>query len=155
MCHEASGFALTSSIGVGKGTVTLEDFEETDAIFVFGQNPGTNHPRMLDTLRSAIKRGAKIVIFNPLKERGLEKFQHPQNPIEMLTNNATTMHSIYLSPKLGGDMAAIRGMVKALLETYDSSHDDTLIDQAFITEHTQGMAAYLDGVRETSWDKNY
>lgn len=153
MCHEASGFALTSSIGVGKGTVTLEDFEETDAIFVFGQNPGTNHPRMLDTLRSAIKRGAKIVIFNPLKERGLEKFQHPQNPIEMLTNNATTMHSIYLSPKLGGDMAAIRGMVKALLETYDSSHDDTLIDQVFIAEHTQGMAAYLDGVRETSWDK--
>ncbi|MEM5536119.1 FdhF/YdeP family oxidoreductase [Neptuniibacter pectenicola] len=153
MCHEASGFALTSSIGVGKGTVTLEDFEEADAIFVFGQNPGTNHPRMLDTLRSAIKRGAKIVIFNPLKERGLEKFQHPQNPIEMLTNNATTMHSIYLSPKLGGDMAAIRGMVKALLETYDSSHDDTLIDQAFIAEHTQGMAAYLDGVRETSWDK--
>ncbi len=153
MCHEASGFALTSSIGVGKGTVTLEDFEEANAIFVFGQNPGTNHPRMLDTLRSAIKRGAKIVIFNPLKERGLEKFQHPQNPIEMLTNNATTMHSIYLSPKLGGDMAAIRGMVKALLEIYDSSHDDTLIDQVFIAEHTQGMAAYLDGVRETSWDK--
>ncbi|WP_420555382.1 FdhF/YdeP family oxidoreductase [Neptuniibacter marinus] len=153
MCHEASGFALTSSIGIGKGTVTLEDFEEADTIFVFGQNPGTNHPRMLDTLRSAIKRGAKIVIFNPLKERGLEKFQHPQNPVEMLTNNATTMNSLYLSPKIGGDMAAIRGMTKSILKLSSASKLGTLLDQAFINEHTQGMDEYLQTVKETPWEK--
>lgn len=146
MCHEASGVALTSSIGIGKGTVTLEDFEHADAIFVFGQNPGTNHPRMLDTLRGAIKRGAKVVIFNTLKERGLEKFQHPQNPVEMISNSATTMHSLYFTPKLGGDMAAVRGMVKALLET-----ENPVFDEAFIAEHTTGVEDYLKSVQGTSW----
>lgn len=146
MCHEASGVALTSSIGIGKGTVTLEDFEKTDAIFVFGQNPGTNHPRMLDTLRAAIKRGAKVVIFNTLKERGLEKFQHPQDPVEMLSNSATTMHSLYFTPHLGGDMAAIRGIVKALLERHDFA-----LDQTFIDEHTSGITEYIKTVEETPW----
>lgn len=148
MCHEASGFALGNSIGIGKGTVTLDDFEEADAIFVFGQNPGTNHPRMLDTLRGAIKRGARVVIFNTLKERGLEKFQHPQNPVEMLSNNATTMHSLYFTPKLGGDMAAIRGMVKALL-----ARDEFIPDNTFIEQHTTGIDTYLETVQSTPWNK--
>ena len=148
MCHEASGIALNSSIGIGKGTVTLEDFEHSDAIFVFGQNPGTNHPRMLDTLRGAIKRGAKVVIFNTLKERGLEKFQHPQNPVEMISNSATTMHSLYFTPQLGGDMAAIRGIVKVLMETVNS-----VFDEAFIAEHTTGIEDYLKCVQATSWEK--
>ena len=86
MCHEASGVALAQSIGVGKGTVTFDDFEHADAIFVLGQNPGTNHPRMLEPLREAVQRGAQVVCVNPLKERGLERFQHPQHPLEMLTN---------------------------------------------------------------------
>lgn len=146
MCHEASGVALNSSIGIGKGTVTLEDFEHAGAIFVFGQNPGTNHPRMLDTLRSAIKRGAKVVIFNTLKERGLEKFQHPQNPVEMLSNGSTKMHSLYFTPQLGGDMATIRGMVKALL-----SREDYRLDEQFINEHTQGFSDYVKAVETTSW----
>ncbi len=150
MCHEASGVALTSSIGVGKGTVTLDDFELADAIFVFGQNPGTNHPRMLDTLRNAIKRGAKIVVFNTLKERGLERFQHPQNPVEMLTQSATTMHSLYLTPKLGGDMAAIRGMVKYLLEL-DSPEGSSTLDNAFIAQFTQGSDDYKVMVAATRW----
>ncbi len=147
MCHEASGVALTGSIGVGKGTVTLEDFDHADAIFVFGQNPGTNHPRMLETLRNAMKRGAKVVVFNTLRERGLEKFQHPQNPAEMLTNSASTMNSLYLTPKLGGDMAAVRGMVKVLQE------ENTEWDKQFLTEHVLGVAPYLRQVEETPWDK--
>lgn len=148
MCHEASGIALGNSIGVGKGTVTLDDFEEADCLFIFGQNPGTNHPRMLDTLRNAIKRGAKVVIFNNLKERGLEKFQHPQNPVEMLSNSATTMHSYYFTPLLGGDMAAIRGIAKAILEQHPG-----VLDQAFLDEHALGLDDYLDRVRETSWEQ--
>ena len=102
MCHEASGVALKESIGVGKGTVTLEDFEKADVLFVIGQNPGTNHPRMLEVLRDAVARGAEVVVINPLKERGLEKFQHPQSPTEMLSNRAKPTHTRYLRPRLGG-----------------------------------------------------
>ena len=85
MCHEPSGSGLRPTIGVGKGTVTLADFEQADCILVFGQNPGTNHPRMLGELRAARKRGAKIISFNPLRERGLERFADPQNAMEMAT----------------------------------------------------------------------
>ncbi|WP_136679443.1 FdhF/YdeP family oxidoreductase [Neptunomonas sp. XY-337] len=150
MCHEASGVALGDSIGIGKGTVTLHDFDKADTIFVFGQNPGTNHPRMLDTLRSAMKRGCNVVIFNTLKERGLEKFQHPQNPIEMLSNSSTTMHSYYFTPKLGGDMAAVRGIVKVLLEKHQES-----IDQNFLDQHTTGLEGYLTRVQNTEWQQIY
>lgn len=118
MCHEASGIGLKQSIGVGKGTIRLDDFEHADAIFVFGQNPGTNHPRMLHSLRHAADRGAHIVSFNTLRERGLERFANPQNPLELLTPLSGTISETYLQPNLGGDMAAVRGMVKALLETH-------------------------------------
>ena len=111
MCHEASGVALAQSIGVGKGTVTFDDFEHADAIFVLGQNPGTNHPRMLEPLREAVKRGAQVVCVNPLKERGLERFQHPQHPLEMLTNGDRPTNTAYLRPALGGDMALLRGNI--------------------------------------------
>lgn len=86
MCHEASGVALTQTVGIGKGSVTIKDFEKADTILVFGQNPGSNHPRMLDALRDASKNGTQIISFNNLKERGLERFTHPQKPVEMLTN---------------------------------------------------------------------
>src|SRR5437868_11653467 len=89
MCHEPSGSGLRPTIGVGKGTVTLDDFEQADAIFIFGQNPGTNHPRMLGELREASKRGARIVSFNPLRERGLERFADPQDKLEMATMGST------------------------------------------------------------------
>ena len=115
MCHEASGVALAQSVGVGKGTVTFDDFEHADAIFVWGQNPGTNHPRMLEPLREAVKRGAQVVCINPLKERGLERFQHPQHPLEMLTNGDKPTNTAYFRPALGGDMAILRGMAKFLL----------------------------------------
>jgi molybdopterin-dependent oxidoreductase alpha subunit len=151
MCHEASGYALTSSIGIGKGTVQIDDFEHADAVFVFGQNPGTNHPRMLETLREVAERGAHVVSFNTLKERGLERFQHPQNPIEMLTNQSKPISDHYFTPKIGGDMAAVRGMVKVLIDLEASGR--AVFDHAFIEQHTQGMTDYLDTVNATSWDQ--
>lgn len=150
MCHEASGVALGESVGVGKGTVTFADFEHADAIFVFGQNPGTNHPRMLEPLREAVARGASVVCFNPLKERGLERFQHPQHPLEMLGNGSRPTSSAYFRPRLGGDMAAVRGMAKYLLQR-EREQPGTVFDQAFIDQHTDGLAAWLAAVDATDW----
>ncbi|WP_114195094.1 FdhF/YdeP family oxidoreductase [Edaphovirga cremea] len=155
MCHEASGVGLKQSIGVGKGTIHLEDFEKADAIFVFGQNPGTNHPRMLHSLRHAADRGAKIVSFNTLRERGLERFADPQNPIDMLTSKSGQISCAYFQPNLGGDMAAVRGMVKALLENHRlniASDKPGLFDDAFIAEHCAGLDEYLAAVDATRWE---
>ncbi len=153
MCHEASGRALGDSIGIGKGTVTMEDFEQAEAIFVFGQNPGTNHPRMLETLRDAVRRGARVVCFNTLKERGLERWADPQDPLQMLTNGSSALNTAYFCPRIGGDLAAARGMAKALLEWEESGGRAGLavLDWAFIHAHTEGIEAYLDVVRATSW----
>ncbi|WP_440905538.1 FdhF/YdeP family oxidoreductase [Catenovulum sp. SX2] len=148
MCHEASGVALTQSVGIGKGTVVLDDFDHANAIFVFGQNPGTNHPRMMNALRKASKQGCNIVTFNNLKEVALKKFASPQDPTELLTPAATQISHLYLSPKLGGDMAAIRGMVKTLVESYPSK-----INQTFVQQHTKGLDDYLAIVNTTSWQQ--
>ncbi|KAA5932994.1 FdhF/YdeP family oxidoreductase [Pantoea sp. Bo_2] len=154
MCHEASGTGLKRSIGVGKGTIRLDDFDHADAIFVFGQNPGTNHPRMLHSLRHAADHGAKIVTFNTLRERGLERFADPQKPLEVVTSKAGNISSSYYQPNLGGDMAAVRGMVKSLLETHRArlaAGESGLFDQTFINAKTHGIEAYLDAVDNTSW----
>ncbi|ABM03867.1 oxidoreductase alpha (molybdopterin) subunit [Psychromonas ingrahamii 37] len=156
MCHEATGIALKQSVGVGKGTVTMADFEDADAIFVFGQNPGTNHPRMLDTLRQASRRGAAIVTFNTLKERGLERFTNPQSVTEMLTNGSTQISQCYFRPKLGGDMAVVRGMVKALFvieKAQLAAGCSPIFDHDFIEEHTQGIEQYLKAVEATPWNE--
>ena len=155
MCHEASGVALGQSIGVGKGTVTFDDFEHADAIFVWGQNPGTNHPRMLDPLRDAVKRGAQVVCINPLKERGLERFQHPQNPLEMLTNSDRPTNTAFFRPALGGDMALLRGMAKFALQwerEAQAKGEPAVFDHAFIAEHGHGVDDYLAVVDATPWD---
>ncbi|WP_158149277.1 FdhF/YdeP family oxidoreductase [Pantoea agglomerans] len=154
MCHEASGTGLKRSIGVGKGTIRLDDFDHADAIFVFGQNPGTNHPRMLHSLRHAADHGAKIVTFNTLRERGLERFADPQKPLEVVTSKAGNISSSYYQPNLGGDMAAVRGMVKSLLEAHRArlaAGESGLFDQTFINAKTNGIEAYLDAVDNTSW----
>ncbi|MCU1731116.1 MULTISPECIES: FdhF/YdeP family oxidoreductase [unclassified Pseudomonas] len=156
MCHEASGVALGQSVGVGKGTVTFDDFEHADALFVWGQNPGTNHPRMLEPLREAVKRGAQVVCVNPLKERGLERFQHPQHPIEMLTNGDRPTNTAYFRPALGGDMAMMRGMAKFLLQwerEAQASGAEPVFDHAFIAEHTATVDDYLAAVDATSWEQ--
>ncbi|ARU90221.1 FdhF/YdeP family oxidoreductase [Pseudomonas sp. M30-35] len=154
MCHEASGVALGQSIGIGKGTVTFDDFDMADAIFVLGQNPGTNHPRMLEPLREAVKRGAQVVCFNPLKERGLERFQHPQNPIEMLTNGSEPLNTSFFRPALGGDMAAMRAIAKFLLQWEREAQDNKqprVFDHAFIEAHTQGIDDYIHLLDGTTW----
>ncbi|GHD67481.1 FdhF/YdeP family oxidoreductase [Jeongeupia chitinilytica] len=146
MCHEPSGQALLESLGTGKGTVTLEDFSRAEAIFIFGQNPGTNHPRMLGELREAAHRGCKIVVFNPLRERGLLRFQDPQSPAEMLTNRASDLASHYYQPRIGGDMAIARALIKYTLEHGAEDHD-------FIAAHTDGFAAVAADVAATGWDE--
>ncbi|WP_372880455.1 FdhF/YdeP family oxidoreductase [Psychromonas sp.] len=154
MCHEASGYALGQALGVGKGTVTMEDFEHTDAIFIFGQNPGTNHPRMLHTLNHATQRGASIVSFNTLKERGLQRFANPQSAAHMVLGGATKLSSQYFTPNLGGDMAAVRGMVKILLDRHEQAllNNEQVFDVDFIAEHTSGSDSYLVQVKQTPWD---
>ncbi|WP_077284923.1 FdhF/YdeP family oxidoreductase [Cognaticolwellia aestuarii] len=151
MCHEASGVGMTRSIGIGKGTVTMEDFDHADAIFVFGQNPGTNHPRMLATLRKARKRGARIVAINTLKEQGLQKFADPQNPKEMILFSSTDISQYYFTPKLGGDMAILRGIAKGLFEK--AEHDSNILDHTFIDEHCDGFEDYQQAVINSSWDE--
>lgn len=156
MCHEASGVALNESIGIGKGTVILDDFDHADAIFVFGQNPGTNHPRMMNALRKAARGGCKIVTFNNLKEVALERFASPQDPIELLTPSATNISHAYFTPKLGGDMAAVRGMVKTVLERNTRSIQSgkpAIIDIDFINEHSIQFEQYQHVVDETSWEQ--
>ena len=156
MCHEASGTGLKRSIGVGKGTIRLDDFDHADAIFVFGQNPGTNHPRMLHSLRHAADHGAKIVTFNTLRERGLERFADPQKPLEVVTSKAGTISSTYYQPNLGGDMAAVRGMVKALNQSHKelvAAGQEGLFDKVFINAKTEGMEAYLAAVEATEWSQ--
>ncbi|WP_159819580.1 FdhF/YdeP family oxidoreductase [Colwellia sp. 20A7] len=151
MCHEASGVGMTNSLGTGKGTVTMEDFNEADAIFVFGQNPGTNHPRMLGTLRKASKRGATIVSINNLKERGLEKFSDPQSAKEMILFTGTKISQYYFTPRLGGDMALLRGVAKSLFKRFEQ--DKSVLDMEFINEHCQYFEAYKRSVELSSWDK--
>ncbi|ENM5846827.1 FdhF/YdeP family oxidoreductase [Vibrio mimicus] len=155
MCHEASAIGMFDSIGVGKGTVVFKDLELADAIFVIGQNPGTNHPRMLEPLREAVKRGAQVICLNPLKERGLERFQNPQHPIEMLSNGSEPTSSAYFRPALGGDMAVFRGMAKFLLQwdrQAQAQGDAPVLDHDFIREHTNGIEEYLSAVEQTSWE---
>ena len=112
MCHESTSVALPESIGVPVGTVSLDDFDKTDCIFFFGQNVGSNSPRMMHQLQNAVQRGAQIITFNPLRERGLERFTNPQSPVQMLTGSSTKISSQYHQLKAGGDIAAIMGMCK-------------------------------------------
>lgn len=145
LCHEASSVGLPRAIGVGKGTVSLEDFERCDAIFSFGHNPGTNHPRMLGTLRDAARRGVKIVVFNPLRERGLQKFRDPQRPADMLAGRSTMLATDYFQVKVGGDIAAVNGLIKALLAIEGG------IDDAFIAEHTRGFDELRSSIERLTW----
>jgi molybdopterin-dependent oxidoreductase alpha subunit len=156
MCHEPSGVAMTEQIGSGKGSVTLDDFELADAIFVFGQNPGSNHPRMLGELRRAAKRGCRIVVFNPLRERGLERFTDPQSPVEMLSGGSTAIASHYFQPRIGGDLAVAMGIAKIVVERADRDRvpgalDTDALDRAFIAANTHGYDDVADSVRNAEW----
>ncbi|AMM23446.1 FdhF/YdeP family oxidoreductase [Variovorax sp. PAMC 28711] len=154
MCHESTSVALPATIGVPVGTVTLDDFEQTDAIFFFGQNTGVNSPRMLHPLQDARKRGVPIVTFNPLRERGLVSFANPQSPIDMLTPAQTQISTQYLQLKIGGDIAALTGMCKWLVEADDAAQREgagRVLDADFLAEHTSGFDAFAQAMRDALW----
>ncbi|WP_327655133.1 FdhF/YdeP family oxidoreductase [Streptomyces sp. NBC_00483] len=145
MCHESSGSALTETIGIGKGSVLLEDLYKSDLIIVAGQNPGTNHPRMLSALEKAKAGGAKIISINPLPEAGLEKFKNPQTPKGMTKGAA--LNDLFLQIRLGGDQALFRLLNKMILDTGGAT------DDAFIAEHTHGYEEFAAAARAADWDE--
>ena len=145
MCHESSGVALNESIGIGKGTVTLDDFNSADLIIVVGQNPGTNHPRMLTALRDAKKKGASIISINPLIETGMKKFKHPQNLIEML-GFCSKIADKHLKVKINYDQALFRSLSKSLIESGN-------VDEIFIDKYTNGYDDYRKVVLESDFSE--
>ncbi|GAB3629278.1 CbbBc protein [Pandoraea terrae] len=149
MCHEPTSVGLPKSIGIGKGTVSLDDFDETELIISIGHNPGTNHPRMMGTLHEAARRKVPIIVFNPLRERALERFADPQNVIEMATYGSTRIASAYHQVKAGGDAAALKGIMKALL-ALDAAQGN-VIDHDFIAVHTEGFDALKADLEATPW----
>ena len=149
LCHESTGVGMGESVGIGKGTVTLDDFEKADAILVLGQNPGTNHPRMLSELQTVAKRGCKILTFNPLVESGLKAFVHPQDIPAMITNKKTSLSTHYYQGLVGGDLAALRGIIKYIFEQEDLKGG--ILDKQFITDHCSGFDEYKQAVLQEDW----
>ncbi|MFF4228401.1 FdhF/YdeP family oxidoreductase [Streptomyces sp. NPDC001820] len=145
MCHESSGSALTETIGIGKGSVSLEDLHQADLIIVAGQNPGTNHPRMLSALEQAKNAGAKIISVNPLPEAGLERFKNPQTPLGMLKGVA--LNDLFLQIRIGGDQALFRLLNKLILQTPGAA------DEEFVREHTHGYEEFTAAARAADWDE--
>ena len=145
MCHESSGVGLGETIGVGKGTVQLDDFALADVIFILGQNPGTNHPRMLTTLAEARERGAAIVAINPLKEVGLISFGHPQT-VRGMMGLGERIASHYAQVRLGGDVALLKGIMKEVIAK-------GAVDHAFLAEHTEGWDALKADLDAADWDE--
>ncbi|HEE9788997.1 TPA: FdhF/YdeP family oxidoreductase [Enterobacter soli] len=150
MCHEATSVGLPRSIGIGKGTVSLDDFDNTELVISIGHNPGTNHPRMMGTLHELARRNVPIIVFNPLRERALERFADPQSVIEMATYSSTDIASTYFQVKAGGDAAALKGIAKHLLQM--EQERGGVLDSEFIAEHTQGFSAFADDIAQTSWE---
>lgn len=155
MCHETTSVALKKVIGAPVGTVVFDDFEKCDAIFFFGQNTGSNSPRFLHPLQDAVRRGCRIVTFNPVRERGLERMINPQSPVEMLTGASTEISCQYHQVKAGGDIAVLLGLSKYVLQADDEARrtGGRVVDWQFIEEHTHGFHAFADKVRNTSWDE--
>ena len=157
MCHESSGSALSPTLGLGKGSVTLNDIHEAEVILIMGQNPGTNHPRMLTALQIAKRNGAKIIAINPLPETGLSHFKNPQdfmNPLKavgVLLGNGTPIGDLHLQVRINGDMAVLRGIMKHLLRAEELNPGE-VIDHAFIKEYTADYEQFLETVRNTRWE---
>jgi molybdopterin-dependent oxidoreductase alpha subunit len=154
MCHETTSIGLTKVIGSPVGTIVWDDLEKADAFFFFGQNPGTNSPRFLHPLKDAKDRGAKIVTFNPIIEQGLVSFVDPQSPSAMLTGKATTISDQYHQLKAGGDIAALLGMCKCVVEADDAARaagKPAVIDHVFVAEHTTGFDDFIASCRAADW----
>ena len=156
MCHESTSVGLQESIGVPVGTVTLADFEHTDCIFFFGQNVGSNSPRMLHPLQEARKRKVPIITFNPIRERGLQRFVNPQSPTEMLGPQSTAISTQYHQVKIGGDTAAVLGIAKALFDMDQRAGENNgqaVIDHDFIARHTEGFSEFQAEVVRHDWQE--
>lgn len=151
LCHESSGVALGETLGAGKGSVLLADFEKADCVLLIGQNPGTNHPRMLSTLKDVARRGCPIIAVNPLKEAGLLAFQDPQE-LRGLLGARTALATHFLQVRVGGDIALLKGLMKALLEL-DRKSGGEVFDHEFLREHTNGYAAFVADLDAESWDE--
>ncbi|WP_416308094.1 FdhF/YdeP family oxidoreductase [Neptunicella sp. SCSIO 80796] len=148
MCHESSGVGLGETIGVGKGTVSLEDLENAEAIFVFGQNPGSNHPRMLTSLQAAKRNGAKIVTINPLDETGLKRFKNPQE-VSGVLGSGTALRDLHLPVNINGDVALVKGLCKSLLEREKTGQP--VLDHDFIQQYCNGFEAFKQDIEQTEW----
>ncbi|MGI4764611.1 MAG: FdhF/YdeP family oxidoreductase, partial [Janthinobacterium lividum] len=156
MCHETTSVALAASIGQPVGTVNLADFAKAECILFFGQNPGSNSPRMLHPLQEASERGVPIITYNPLRERGLERFTNPQSPAEMLSGKETRVSSQYHQVKAGGDLAALTGICKSVLALHDeavAAGGAAVLDEDFIARNTQGFDRFTDWLRAQDWDE--
>jgi molybdopterin-dependent oxidoreductase alpha subunit len=154
MCHETTSVSLKKVIGTAVGSCVMEDFDHCDAIFYFGQNPGTNSGRFLHPLQAAVKRGCKIIVFNPVREKGLIEFLNPQNPLEMLTGRVTDMAHMYLQVKPGGDISAIMGLCKHVISVDDALRKeslDSILDVKFIEQDCHDFNEFAQQARETSW----
>ncbi len=151
MCHESSGVALSETLGIGKGSVTLEDFYETDLIFILGQNPGTNHPRMLTALEKAKNNGAKIITANPIREAGLIGFANPQK-ISGLMGATTSLTDLYLQVKINGDVALLKAIMLRLLEM-EEANPGTVFDSDFIKSRTEGFKEYIEDLKSHDFHK--
>ncbi|MGW8573599.1 FdhF/YdeP family oxidoreductase [Streptomyces niveus] len=149
MCHESSGSALAETLGVGKGSVSLEDMHQADLIIVAGQNPGTNHPRMLSALEKAKAAGARIISVNPLPEAGMGRFKNPQTPQGLLRGAALT--DLFLQIRIGGDQALFRLLNKLVLDAAES--DPAAVDEAFVAEHTHGFEEFTAAARAADWEQ--
>ncbi len=153
MCHESTSVALAESIGLGKATVKLDDFEKTDLVIVIGQNPGTNAPRMLTSLAAAKAGGAKMIAINPLPEAGLMNFKDPNpqhgNPFGIV-GKGVKLADLHLPVRIGGDMAVLKGVMKVMLER-ERAEPGTVFDQEFIDAKTAGYDELIDSLDATSW----
>lgn len=149
MCHESSGSALGETIGVGKGTVTLEDFDAAQAIFVIGQNPGTNHPRMLSALEHAKRNGCRLVHINPLPEAGMTRFKHPQHVLGLL-GGGIELADLFLQVRINGDVALLKGIMKAVL-TLEEQGPGQVLDHDFIRTSTTGFEEFASTLRAVTW----
>lgn len=149
MCHEPTSRGLPPAIGVGKGTIVLQDFEHAEAIFVIGQNTGTNSPRMMSNLVEARKRGIPIVAVNPMPERALIRFAEPQDMVQMATFGSTEITSEFVHIRIGGDLALIKGMMKVMFER--EAQGERVLDHDFLAEHTVGLDALRDDVLAQDW----